>query len=707
MATEPRTASGDGFRADLEGLRGVAILLVLGFHAGLPGTTGGFVGVDVFFVLSGFLITGILLRERERTGRIDLAAFYARRARRILPAAIVVLVAILAASWFLLAPLDLPRVAGDAVAAALSVGNIRFAASARDYFGVDATPSPILHYWSLGVEEQFYFVWPALLILATRSRRPRVAAGVVLGVLVVVSYLAAWWLTDAAPNWAFYSLPTRAWELGLGGLLAATTMRHESLPSWIAVPLGWLGLAAILAALVLILPSTPYPGVAALLPALGSAAVILSGQRRGSVATLLALRPLRFLGLISYSLYLVHWPILVLPAADLPVGELLPLGMRVGLALVAVAVGWVSYRFIERPIHRGRRFAARPPRTLAWAAVAIAIAVAVSGGLGYTAAANLNGGVAVASKAGQPTPSASTVGSPAGGSPSPGQGGESPAATNAASAGPTAIPSPPAGPQPLPAGVRPTLAQAPFDAETLEADLCLLGQPQLTPPSCVYGDFKGTRTVAVVGDSHASQWFPALIPIAQARGWRLVPFIKLSCRFIDMSLFSYWYQRTYTECATWRKTVVRRLQALKPDLVIVSFVRDRETSTASDPDPVHQGLAMAALLNQVPGSKAIIVDTPSSRYDVPSCISRHPSDLRPCATAKPTAVGAHPGVVEATGASASGAILVDLTPLICPWDSCPVVLNGMIIYRDSHHLTATFSASLANPLGEALAGALP
>ena len=707
MSTEPRTTSGDGFRADLEGLRGVAILLVLLFHARLPGTTGGFVGVDVFFVLSGFLITGILLRERERTGHIDLVAFYARRARRILPAAAVVLVAILVASWFMLAPLDLPRVAGDAVAAALSVGNIRFAAGARDYFGADVTPSPILHYWSLGVEEQFYFVWPALLILATRSRRPRLAAGVVLGVLVVVSYLAAWVLTGLASNWAFYSLPTRAWELGLGGLLAATAMQHERLSSRIAVPLGWLGLAAMLAGTVLILPSTPYPGVAALLPAVGSAAVILSGQRRGSVATLLALPPLRFLGLISYSLYLVHWPILVLPAAGLPVGEELPLGVRVGLALAAVGIGWVSYRFIERPIHRGRRFATRPRRTLAWAAVAIAVTVAVSGGMGYTAAANLNGGIAVGTAVGQPTPSASDLRSPAGGTASPGATSASPLASSSASALPTAIPTPPPGPQPLPAGVRPTLALAADDAETLEADLCLLGQPQLTPPDCVYGDLKGTKTVAVVGDSHAAQWFPALLPIAQARGWRLIPFIKLSCRFIDMSLYSYWYQRTYTECATWRQTVVRKLQALRPDLVIVSFVRDLETSTASDPDPVKQGLALATLLNQVPGSKAIIVDTPSSQYNVPACISSHVSDVRPCQTLKATAVGSDPGIVEATAASATGATLIDLTSRICPWDTCPVVLNGMIIYRDSHHLTATFSGSLANPLGEALVGVLP
>ena len=155
----------------------MAILLVLVFHARLPGTGGGFVGVDVFFVLSGFLITGLLLREVEQRGRVDLAAFYARRARRILPAAAVVLGATLGASWLLLAPLDLPRVAADVAAAALSVGNLRFAASATDYFGAELAPSPVLHYWSLGVEEQFYLVWPALLIAAARGRRPRAAPG--------------------------------------------------------------------------------------------------------------------------------------------------------------------------------------------------------------------------------------------------------------------------------------------------------------------------------------------------------------------------------------------------------------------------------------------------------------------------------------------------------------------------------------------------
>jgi peptidoglycan/LPS O-acetylase OafA/YrhL len=696
-------ATGGEFRPDLEGLRGIAILLVLLFHTGVPGFGGGFVGVDVFFVLSGFLITGLLLREHERFGRISLGAFYARRARRILPAAAVVLVATMILSWFLLAPLDLPRVAGDAVASALSVGNIRFAAGATDYFGTDLTPSPVIHYWSLGVEEQFYLLWPALLILATRSRRPRVAAGLLIAGVAIVSYIAAFVLTDASPSWAFYSLPTRAWQLALGGLVAVGAAKLSGLPDRVAVPLGWLGLGAILATLVVIVPGTPYPGMAALLPTLGSVAVILAGVRRLSVASLLAVQPLRFLGRISYSLYLVHWPILVLPAASLAVGEVLPIQVRVALAALSVVVGWASFRFVEQPIHRGPRFAWRPSRTLAAAGVAIALTVAFCGSVGLAASAGLDQGgdtLADAGTTAPATPSALATTGPGG-------------AVSSTSPTPVATATP-RGPQPLPAGVRPSLRAASADAETLENDGCLLGQPQTYPPNCVYANKHGTFTVALVGDSHAAHWFPAILAIANARGWRLVPFIKLSCRFMDMSVYSHWYQRTYTECDTWKKLVVVRLQALKPDLVIEASLRDLVTTNANDSDPVHQGQAMARLLAKVPGAKAIIVDTPISRYNVPTCLSSHRSDVRPCETDRAFALGSNPGVMEKAAADALGATLIDMTPIICPsGPTCPVVVDGMIVYRDNQHMTATFAASMQAtlwadlPLGSPTASSSP
>jgi peptidoglycan/LPS O-acetylase OafA/YrhL len=719
----------DAFRPDLEGLRGLAILLVLLFHAGLPGLGGGFVGVDVFFVLSGFLITGLLLREREAHGRIDLAAFYARRARRILPAAAVVLVVTLAASWLVLAPLDLPRVAGDAAAAALSAGNIRFAASAMDYFAADNAPSPLLHYWSLGVEEQFYLLWPALLILATRVGRPRLGAALALLAVVVASYVAAWYLTDLAEPWAFYSLPTRAWQLGLGGLLAVTAAWQARLPARPVVLSGWLGLACILvAAVALDASTTPYPGLVALLPTLGAGALILAGTHAWSPTMILAERPLRWLGRISYSVYLVHWPLLVLPAALLLPGDELSLPARLLLAGLAVVLGAACYRWVEAPFHRGRRLQLVPRRTLALAATAIAALVVLAGWVNEDATQVLDGDASVAVSADGGTVGASlgpdlttvdpalsdAVPPEAGVVPVDGlDNGEDPSlaasgtASPGASATATARPAvhaavAPKGPVPLPRNVQPSLATAANDWEPLLGDGCLLQELGVQPTDCVFGAKHGQVTVALVGDSHASQWFPALQRIAVARGWRLIPFVKLSCRFLDLRQYSTILRREYTQCEAWRPLVVRQLQALRPDLVIVAAASGMATMSAADDDPRVQGTAMARLLKQIPGHLVILADTPVARKDVLACLSRHVADVTQCATPRAAAYTWRHLRLEQTAARLSGASVVDLSAAICPYDPCPTVLGGRIVYRDGFHLTATFAAALAGPLAAAL-----
>ena len=795
-------ATAEAFRPDLEGLRGLAILLVLLFHAGVPGIAGGFVGVDVFFVLSGFLITGLLIRERERTGRIDLPAFYARRARRILPAALVVIVATLVAATAFLSPLDLLRTADDAVAVALSAGNIRFAATATDYFAGTAAPSPFLHYWSLGVEEQFYLLWPALLIVATRYGRPRLGAGVLIAAVVVTSVGLAIWLTDVSAPWAFYSLPTRAWQLGLGGLLAIVIERVDGRGRLVAAGAGWLGLAAVIASAFVIDASTPYPGVAALLPALGAGGLIIAGTGRASAGRLLALAPMRFLGRISYSLYLVHWPILVLPAATLSLDEELPLAVRLVLAGLSLVVGAACWRVVEQPIHRAVRFRLQPWRALGIATAAVAttlVAVfAVSAGTSesldsalmaapvesamesimpdgspaataiasddaptdapaYTStptreaspspippasepvvaslAPSAPSSFSLSAAAPSPVESASsTEGGIAAGTPGPTPGHTTaPTATPAPTAAPTTPPatapvpptptalpataptatapaapastprptSPPPDPnsaQPLPANVQPPLRTAVGDRERLQNDGCELGNTRVQPPSCIYGNRNGAFTLALVGDSHAAQWFPALEVIADRNGWRLVVFTKISCRFVDLPIYSRELKREYTECAQWRELVVGQLQATPADLIVVSAARGMGTINPADDSPVRQGAEMARLLNRVPGRKAILVDTPQSHVDVPGCLSSHISDTRPCDTSRSAAVGWRYLKLEQAAAEGSGAAIINMTDDICRGNVCPAVVDGYIVFRDVFHLTATFAASLADRL---------
>jgi peptidoglycan/LPS O-acetylase OafA/YrhL len=768
-------------RPDLEGLRGVAVVGVLLFHLGAPWAAGGFVGVDAFFVLSGFLITGLILRERERTGRISLVAFYARRVRRILPAALVTIVVTIGAATIVLAPLDIPTVALDGAAAALSVGNIRSAIDATDYFGA-STPSPFRHFWSLGVEEQFYLLWPALLIVVLGSSGSRRRVALVIAGIVGVSLAAAVWLTAVDQPWAFYSYPTRAWQLGLGGLLAVTAGWVARRSSLLLAPVAVAGLAGLVAAFVIVDAGFAYPGLVALLPTVATAAVIAGGDRRGPARWLLGLPPVRWFGRISYSLYLWHWPILVLPV--LALGRELSAPERLALAAIAIGVGALSWRWIEEPFRRGWSPTTSRRQTLLAGVGAMAICAAIAVGVSDTVVTQLDatasaieapsgtgmdpgteaGSMAVAGSGdpgaesdpvgfADPFPAAPGPGAPpvtgpsdepageesraasaaptggATGGPPGGASGPTPTATPASSPSPSdptseeqptplepAVeaepenspdPSPTSrphtGPQPLPADVTPKLTSARKDSESIVRDHCSLSLGGSKPPVCVYGVADAPVTVALVGDSHAAHWFPALEALALDRGWRLVPFTKHSCTFVDMRIYSPRLQREYTECEDWRTNVVTALKTLAPDLVVVTSHRWFPTIVAGDQDATRQGKAMARLLAQLPGRIALLADTPISRFDVPSCLSGHLRDVRKCATDRAYAFGSKPSVRERVAAEETGAAFVDLSDVICPGDGpCPVVIDGMIAYRDDHHLTATFAAALAPILGERL-----
>jgi hypothetical protein len=600
----------------------------------------------------------------------------------------------------------MPSVAADAAAAALSVANIRFALQATDYFSNIAPPSPVLHYWSLSVEEQFYLLSPAFLLVAMRLSRPRFSAAVLLLIILLTSLAGAIVLTTISPPWAFYSLPTRAWQLALGGLLAVVAFADLSRPGrWLVAVSGWIGLLGVVASAFLIDSSTPYPGFAALLPTGSAALLLLSTDQPGSPGVVLRTLPLRFLGKISYSLYLVHWPILVLPAAALAIGEELRLPERLLLAGVSIVAGWASWRFVEQPFHRGTRLRL-PSRAVIGLGLAGIVATATfSFSVGLYARAQIDAPVDPGPIAGGPTLAPEPTEPPIETDPPTPTESAAPGRTRKPTPTPRAVPTPKVNTGALPRDVRPRLSDAANDWEKLYRDGCELQYNGSNPLSCTYGNPKGSKTVALVGDSTAAQWFPALEKIAQQRDWKIVTFIKFACRFEDIRQYSRILKREYTECEQWIPNVVRELKQLKPDLTIVSADRSPGVLDPANDNPAVQGNAMARLLQQVPGKVALMVVTPqltqgNGFLDPPTCLSQHKDDVTRCEANRNLSFGWRYGIAEraAYRALKPRATIVNLSDYLCPGKSCPAVMNDMIVWRDYFHLTSTFAQSLANAL---------
>jgi peptidoglycan/LPS O-acetylase OafA/YrhL len=383
---ERRQASGDEagtapedrrFRPDVQGLRAVAVTLVLLFHARVPGMSGGYVGVDVFFVISGFVITGVLLRERTSRATTSIPRFYARRVRRILPAATLVIVVAVVASYVVLGPLGGAQTAGDARWASFFLINVHFASTGTNYLASQLPPSVLQNFWSLAVEEQFYLVYPTIFLVVAAlsirlSLRRRLA--VVLGAAVLGSFVLSVVQTSSNQTAAYFSTLPRVWELALGGLVAVATTSLRRVPASLAAALSWGGLGLILVAAVSFSSSTPYPGSAVALPVLGAALVIAGGvaQPRYGAEFVLGLRPCQWVGLISYSLYLWHWPVLTIAAEHRASGSL-SVWNALGWEFVSAVLAVLTYRLLENPIRHNRYLLSRP-----WASLALGGCLIVS-----------------------------------------------------------------------------------------------------------------------------------------------------------------------------------------------------------------------------------------------------------------------------------------------------------------------------------------
>ena len=448
---------------EIQGLRALAAILVLVFHAKfLP---GGFVGVDIFYVISGFLITGLLLKELNSNGRISLKAFYLRRSKRLFPASFLVLFITAIVAWLLLPPISRGSIGRDLIATTLYVSNYLFAWWQNDYQNLNAVPSPFIHYWSLAVEEQFYLFWPIFIIAFAKLKSSR---KFLIGFwsVTIITFALGVWLTILAPIWAFYSLPTRAWELSIGALIALLP-RLQNQKRVIAV----FGLVALLVSTFWFSETTACPGFYALVPVLGTAALLSSiGNWPNLIKWLATNRISLWLGKISYPLYLWHWPVLVLPIAllsrDLLVWE------RIVALLITVLFADLTNRFVEEPL---RVKDISPRRLIQFVGLAMVLSVLLGLGIMKTTTSSI-----------------------------------------------------------LVDGKQTTLASIEARPITYENG-CHLNYHQSISPLCEFGKLDSTKTVVLYGDSHAAQWFPALNKLADEKGFKLVNLTKSACPSIAVT----------------------------------------------------------------------------------------------------------------------------------------------------------------------------
>ncbi|MFD3684362.1 acyltransferase family protein [Nocardiopsis sp. NPDC058631] len=665
--TPSGTRRGGGFRPEIEGLRAVAVLLVAVYHVWFGRVSGG---VDVFLLLTGFLITGSLVRALERDGRIGLAAFWTKLARRLTPAAAVVLAATLAATYLWLPRSRWTDVIAQVRAAALYHENWALANAAVDYLAREAAASPVQHFWSLSIQGQFYLLWPLLLgftaLVASRARvRPGVAFTTVVGLVFAVSLAYSVWITGADQAWAYFDTGARLWEPALGGLLALVVHRID-LPERLRVVLGWAGLAALVSCGMLLQVSTLFPGYVALWPTGAAVMVVLAGSgTRFGADRLLTWKPLMALGALSYPFYLWHWPVLVcyLAVTDRSLAD--PLGGALVLAL-SLVLAWVTSKAVEGGVERLTRAPGR--RTPAWSlGVAAALVVPVM-------AATTLWSVRIEE---EQRHRAEEVAEPA----------YYPGAMMASD------PSLERVLQEMP--VRPDPADARQDLSAHHVRGCHVPLSQSEVTVCETGPSDAEHTLALVGASRVAHWYPSVLEAATANGWRLLSFTKSGCQF--SAGVPTRDGEPFPECEAWNAEAMEVLERERPDAVFTSSTRASPAGETVHDGFVERWRQLDALGIDVIGVR----DLPRRDSAGAECVESRP--LEECVSpadysqddTDPASVADLPGNVT----------LVDLTEYVCPERRCDAVIGNVLVFWDHSHMTATYSATLGPVMGEALRGA--
>ncbi len=607
----------------IQGLRALAALLVTLFHA--KWISGGFIGVDIFYVISGFLITGLLIREIERTGTINFKEFYARRFKRLLPTSFFVLGITAVFSWLLIPATMRSSLGRDIIAAGLYVSNYLFAWWQADYQNLDATPSPVIHYWSLAVEEQFYLLWPLLILLfflAATKLKKRNAVTVFVAAVTALSFAFSIYQTETSPIWAFYSLPTRAWELGLGALLVLLP------PIKTKKVVGLLGFLFVIASAFIFNETTAFPGFSAVLPVLGT--VMLIGTVNSWPPFLNDVgnsKLFQWLGEISYPLYLWHWPLLVLPCTYL--ARPLTIFERIIAIIATIVLADLTHRFIEEPF---RKKIVSPTIVFKRSGIITLVSLLIGTAIIFSSSdkidvSGINGAVSLAEIKARPL---------------------------------------------------------------VYDDGCHANYAEIESDNCVYADVTSQKTMVLFGDSHAAQWFPALVEIASRSGYKLISLTKSACPSVDLERRDQGGFKM-SRCNQWHINTIKRIQSIKPDVLIMSsFQYYAAPPRFNDREKWWIG-GQRKLLTEVRNVSPHLIyltDTPHPLRDIPACLSNY--SISKCNTTMPSVDLSIPGFK-----------VVNPNPWFCTQE-CPAVKDGIVAYRDSSHITVDIATALIPRLTQAL-----
>lgn len=684
-ASGSRQATGEhlsGHIPEIDGLRAIAITLIVIYHVWLSRVSGG---VDVFLLLSGFLITMSLVRAVERHGRIRFVTFYARIVRRIFPPALVVLIGVVVATVLWLPQTRWRETLADIVASALYVVNWHLANDAVDYLASQNAASPVQHYWSLAIQGQFYLTWPlviaaAALLAARLAVHLRLALAVLLGAVFVASLAYSVHRTAVDQVYTYFDTFARIWEFALGGLLllalpylrlpraaAATTQacprlafREDlRLPRAAATTLGWVGLAALVTCGLVFRAGNEFPGWAALWPTLAAALVIATAGSGSALGADRLLRTglLRRLGALSYALYLWHWPVLIYYLAV--TGRSTPSlrgGILVITASVVLAVG-TKWLLEDR-----LRTSGIGQRTnlggLALGAACLAAVVATT--------ATWHGYMYLQQQSAQVTPMDPRI---------------YPGAAYLTNGG--ALPTVPH---------RPNALDAKGDRAVVYDSGCHQNPRDSDVRRCDFGPADAERTIALVGGSHSAHWLPALQELTEKNSWRIVSMTKSTCRFsADRG-------GENASCHEWNDNVIAELATLRPDAVFTT-----STVGQSHPETTPEGyLAQWRVLDDLGIPVLAIRDTPWHDFDVPECVEAHRPDARACGGERAAHGLDRPALVEARADIPGSVYFLDLTDYVCEEDFCPAVVGNVLVYHDRHHLSATYARTLAPFLDSAI-----